>query len=73
MSGDVKSNLTEALSTVVNAPSDENFCGFVLTYTNGFVVYGDIHMSTYVGYAHTQTNMVVSLSYVNLMGNNSVI
>lgn len=31
---------------MANAPSDENFCGFVFTYTNGFVIYSDTYMST---------------------------
>lgn len=58
---------------MVNAPSDENFCGFVLTYTNGFVVYGDIHMST-LCWICTYTDKYGGISsYVNLMGNNSVI
>lgn len=43
---DVKFDLTDALQTVVDAASDENFCSFAFTWTKGFVTYGDIYMST---------------------------
>lgn len=40
-----KSDLTDALQTVVNASSDENFCGFAFT-CERFLIYGDTYMST---------------------------
>lgn len=60
---DVKSDLTDALYTMVNAPSDENFCGFVFTYTKKFVIYGDIWMST-VCWTCIYTNKYASISFL---------